>query len=107
MGDVPPLSEHRTLARKRGRPSSNHARQFVDPTNPIDFGPVELLDDSWLEPFRSGAQLIEAEAPADAALVKAFNTNFAGPLLAGGLPQRFGSHPERGRSAVTPNRPRG
>jgi hypothetical protein len=29
------------------------------------------------------AQLIEAEVPGDATLVKAFNTTFAGPLLAG------------------------
>jgi hypothetical protein len=56
---------------------------IIDPTNPVDLGSVELLDRAWLGPFSSGAQLIEAEAPDDAAFVKAFNTNFAGPLLAG------------------------
>jgi predicted dinucleotide-binding enzyme len=56
---------------------------IVDPTNPVDFGTVEMLDRAWLGPFASGGQLIEAEAPDGAALVKAFNTNFAGPLLAG------------------------
>lgn len=55
----------------------------VDPTNPVDFSTVEPLDSAWLGPFPSGAQLIEAEVPADATLVKAFNTTFAGPLVAG------------------------
>lgn len=56
---------------------------IVDPTNPVDFSTVELLDSGWIGPFGSGGQLIAAEAPEDAAFVKAFNTNFAGPLLAG------------------------
>jgi predicted dinucleotide-binding enzyme len=56
---------------------------IVDPTNPVDFGTVELLDQAWIGSFGSGGQLIEAEAPADSAVVKAFNTNFAGPLFAG------------------------
>ena len=46
---------------------------------------MEPLDGDWLGTFRSGGELIEAEAPADAAFVKAFNTNFAGPLLAGAV----------------------
>jgi 8-hydroxy-5-deazaflavin:NADPH oxidoreductase len=57
----------------------------VDPTNPVDFGTVELLDRAWLGPFSSGGELIEAAAPDDASLVKAFNTNFAGPLYAGAV----------------------
>jgi 8-hydroxy-5-deazaflavin:NADPH oxidoreductase len=56
---------------------------IIDPTNPVDLGSVELLDRAWLGPFGSAAQLIAAEAPDGAAVVKAFNTNFAGPLLAG------------------------
>jgi 8-hydroxy-5-deazaflavin:NADPH oxidoreductase len=56
---------------------------IVDPTNPVDFSIVEPLDRGWIGPFGSGAQLIAAEAPDGAAFVKAFNTNFAGPLLAG------------------------
>lgn len=56
---------------------------IVDPTNPVDFSIVEPLDRDWIGPFGSGAQLIAAEAPDGAAFVKAFNTNFAGPLLAG------------------------
>jgi predicted dinucleotide-binding enzyme len=38
-----------------------------------------------LGPFSSGGELIEAAAPDDASLVKAFNTNFAGPLYAGAV----------------------
>jgi predicted dinucleotide-binding enzyme len=65
-----------------------YARQLggtviVDPTNPVDFSTVERLDLEWIGPFGSGGQLIAAEAPDGAALVKAFNTNFAGPLMAG------------------------
>jgi 8-hydroxy-5-deazaflavin:NADPH oxidoreductase len=56
---------------------------IVDPTNPVDFSIVEPLDRDWIGPFGSGGQLIEAEAPDGAAFVKAFNTTFAGPLLAG------------------------
>jgi 8-hydroxy-5-deazaflavin:NADPH oxidoreductase len=56
---------------------------IVDPTNPVDFSIVEPLDRDWIGPFGSGAQLIAAEAPDGASLVKAFNTNFAGSLLAG------------------------
>jgi 8-hydroxy-5-deazaflavin:NADPH oxidoreductase len=58
-------------------------RIVIDPTNPVDFSLVEPLDGAWIEPFQSGGQLIAAETPDDAAFVKAFNTNFAGPLLAG------------------------
>lgn len=56
---------------------------IVDPTNPVDFSRVEPLDSAWIGPFGSGGQLIASEAPAGAGFVKAFNTNFAGPLLAG------------------------
>ncbi len=56
---------------------------IVDPTNPVDLSTVEPLDREWIGPFGSGAQLIAAEAPDGAAFVKAFNTNFAGPLWAG------------------------
>jgi predicted dinucleotide-binding enzyme len=58
-------------------------RIVIDPTNPVDFSLVEPLDAAWIAPFQSGGQLIAAETPDDAAFVKAFNTNFAGPLLAG------------------------
>lgn len=58
---------------------------IVDPTNPIDFSIVEPLDSAWIGPFGSGGQLIAAEAPEDAGFVKAFNTTFAGPLLAEGI----------------------
>jgi len=54
---------------------------IVDPTNPVDFSTVEPLDRDWIRAVRSGAQLIAAEATDGAAFVKAFNTNFAGPLL--------------------------
>jgi hypothetical protein len=56
---------------------------IVDPTNPVDLTRIEPLDRAWIEPFNSAGQLIAAEAPAGAGFVKAFNTNFAGPLLAG------------------------
>ncbi len=56
---------------------------IVEPTNPVDFSVLEPLDRAWIEPFGSAGQLIAAEAPDGAGFVKAFNTNFAGPLLAG------------------------
>ena len=62
-----------------------NGKVIVDPTNPVDFSIVEPLDGDWLGTFRSGGELIEAETPAEAAFVKAFNTNFAGPLYAGTL----------------------
>jgi predicted dinucleotide-binding enzyme len=53
---------------------------LVDITNPVDLGAFEPLDTA---PFRSGAELIAAAAPAGVPLIKAFNTTLAGPLLAG------------------------
>jgi 8-hydroxy-5-deazaflavin:NADPH oxidoreductase len=53
---------------------------LVDVTNPVDLSVLEPLD---VAPFRSGAEMIASVAPAGAAMVKAFNTTFAGPLLAG------------------------
>jgi predicted dinucleotide-binding enzyme len=55
---------------------------IVDPTNPVDAGALEPLGAGYVEPFGSGARVIAAEAP-DVPLVKAFNTTFAGTLLAG------------------------
>ena len=55
---------------------------IVDPTNPIDVSTLEPLGPDYIGPFASGAQAIASEAP-DAALVKAFNTTFAGTLVAG------------------------
>jgi 8-hydroxy-5-deazaflavin:NADPH oxidoreductase len=52
----------------------------VDVTNPIDISVLEPLD---VAPFRSGAEAIADVAPAGIAIVKAFNTAFAGTLLAG------------------------
>ena len=51
---------------------------IVDITNPVDFETFELLP----EPGRSGAQEIAEKLP-QAKVVKAFNTNLAGALLAG------------------------
>ena len=56
---------------------------IVDLTNPVDFSIVEPLNREWIGDFGSGGELIAAEAPEHAGFVKAFNTNFAGPLLAG------------------------
>ena len=55
---------------------------IVDPTNPIDIAAFEPLRDGYVEPFGSGAAVIAAEAPG-VPLVKAFNTTFAGTLVAG------------------------
>jgi len=52
---------------------------LVDVTNPVDLGALEPLD---VAPFRSGAELISAAAPPAAPVVKAFNTAFAGTLMA-------------------------
>jgi 8-hydroxy-5-deazaflavin:NADPH oxidoreductase len=54
----------------------------IDPTNPIDISALEPLGPEYIGPFASGAQAIAAEAP-EAAVVKAFNTTFAGTLVAG------------------------
>jgi predicted dinucleotide-binding enzyme len=55
----------------------------VDVTNPVDISVLEPLRGGYVEPFDSGAQLIASEAPDGARVVKAFNTTFAGTLLAG------------------------
>jgi predicted dinucleotide-binding enzyme len=60
----------------------------VDITNPVDLGALEPLDRGYVAPFDSAAQLIADAAPAGAAIVKAFNTTFAGPLLAGHMSGR-------------------
>jgi hypothetical protein len=54
----------------------------VDPTNPVDIGVLEPLRPGYVEPFGSGAEVIAAAAPGTA-VVKAFNTTFAGTLVAG------------------------
>jgi predicted dinucleotide-binding enzyme len=59
---------------------------LVDVTNPVDLSVLEPLD---VSPFHSGAQLIADVAPDGVDVVKAFNTTFAGTLVAGsvaGLP---------------------
>jgi 8-hydroxy-5-deazaflavin:NADPH oxidoreductase len=55
-------------------------RVLVDVTNPIDLSVIEPLDTA---PFLSGAALIADGAPPDVPVVKAFNTAFAGTLMAG------------------------
>jgi predicted dinucleotide-binding enzyme len=57
---------------------------IVDPTNPIDIAAFEPLREGYVEPFDSGAEVIAAEAPG-VPLVKAFNTTFAGTLVAGNV----------------------
>jgi predicted dinucleotide-binding enzyme len=51
----------------------------IDPTNPVDMGTMEPLRDV----DGSGGQTIAAAAPDGARVVKAFNTAFAGTLVAG------------------------
>lgn len=61
-------------------------KTIVDITNPVNF---ETFDSLVVEPGNSAAEEIAALAPADAPVVKAFNTTFAGTLVAGesnGLP---------------------
>jgi predicted dinucleotide-binding enzyme len=60
-------------------------RVVVDVTNPVDLSILEPLD---VAPFSSAAELIAAVAPADTAVVKAFNTTFAGTLMAGAVAGR-------------------
>ena len=52
---------------------------IVDITNPVDFSTMSPA----VGPGTSGAEEIAKAAPAGAKLVKAFNTTFAGTLLAG------------------------
>jgi predicted dinucleotide-binding enzyme len=60
-------------------------RVVVDITNPVDISVLEPLDTA---PFGSGAELIADVAPDGARVVKAFNTTFAGTLLAGAVDGR-------------------
>ena len=57
----------------------------VDVTNPVDVSVFEPID---VSPFRSGAEVIADAAPDGVPVVKAFNTTFAGTLLAGGVDGR-------------------
>jgi 8-hydroxy-5-deazaflavin:NADPH oxidoreductase len=52
---------------------------IIDPTNPVDIGTMERVEDV----DGSGAETIAAAAPDGARVVKAFNTAFAGTVLAG------------------------
>jgi 8-hydroxy-5-deazaflavin:NADPH oxidoreductase len=55
---------------------------LVDITNPVDISVFEPLD---VSPFRSGAEVIADVAPDGVPVVKAFNTAFAGTLVAGAV----------------------
>jgi predicted dinucleotide-binding enzyme len=55
----------------------------VDVTNPVDLGRIEPLDRDYVAPFGSAAQLLADVAGEGTPVVKAFNTTFAGPLVAG------------------------
>jgi hypothetical protein len=55
----------------------------VDTTNPVDMSRLEPLDRGYVEPFGSAAEVLAAAAPQGARIVKAFNTTFAGSLVAG------------------------
>lgn len=53
---------------------------LVDITNPVDFNTFQLIPEAG----RAGAEEIAAQLP-NATVVKAFNTNLAGPLQAGSV----------------------
>lgn len=55
-------------------------KTIIDIGNPVN---VETFDSLVVEPGNSGAEEIAKLAPADASVVKAFNTTFAGTLAAG------------------------
>lgn len=55
-------------------------KTIVDITNPVNF---ETFDSLVVEPGTSAAEEIAALAPSSASVVKAFNTTFAGTLVAG------------------------
>jgi predicted dinucleotide-binding enzyme len=57
----------------------------VDVTNPVDISVLEPLRGGYVEPFSSGAEVIAAEVPEGVSVVKAFNTTFAGTLMAGSV----------------------
>jgi predicted dinucleotide-binding enzyme len=58
-------------------------KTVIDITNPVDIARLEPLGSEYIGPFGSGAEAIADAAPDGASVVKAFNTTFAGPLLAG------------------------
>jgi predicted dinucleotide-binding enzyme len=60
-------------------------RVLVDVTSPVDLSVLAPLD---VSPFASGAEVIADVAPEGASVVKAFNTTFAGTLLAGSVAGR-------------------
>jgi predicted dinucleotide-binding enzyme len=55
----------------------------VDVTNPVDISVLEPLGPEFVDPAGSGAETIAAAAPLGTLVVKAFNTTFAGTLVAG------------------------
>jgi predicted dinucleotide-binding enzyme len=57
----------------------------VDVTNPVDISVLEPLRGDYVEPFSSGAEVIAAAVPEGVSVVKAFNTTFAGTLMAGNV----------------------
>jgi predicted dinucleotide-binding enzyme len=57
----------------------------VDVTNPVDISVLEPLRGDYVEPFSSGAEVIAAAVPDGVSVVKAFNTTFAGTLMAGNV----------------------
>jgi 8-hydroxy-5-deazaflavin:NADPH oxidoreductase len=57
----------------------------VDVTNPVDISVLEPLRGDYVEPFSSGAEVIATEVPEGVSVVKAFNTTFAGTLMAGSV----------------------
>jgi predicted dinucleotide-binding enzyme len=63
-------------------------KTVVDITNPVDIARLEPLGSEFIGPFGSGAEAIADAAPDGANVVKAFNTTFAGPLLAGRVGQQ-------------------
>jgi predicted dinucleotide-binding enzyme len=81
-GDIAVLAVPYTDAPHAVRDHADELRDtvVVDITNPVDLSVLEPLD---VSPFGSAAEVIADVLPSGAALVKAFNTTFPGPLFAG------------------------
>jgi predicted dinucleotide-binding enzyme len=74
-----PYTEATHVVREHAGALAGNDMVIIDPTNPVDMGTMEPITDVE----GSAAQTIAAAAPDGVPVIKAFNTAFAGTLVAG------------------------